>query len=86
MLLLSITLQVPAQSLTRLALFYRVDGKGGYWYFPFLADWSGGNQGKEKPAYRQVVLHQLCYIPALITLCSDAAVQDANAGPEPHLC
>jgi hypothetical protein len=29
----------------------RVDGKGPYFYIPFLSDWSGGNAGFEAPAY-----------------------------------
>lgn len=29
----------------------RADGKSASWYLPFIAAWSGGNRGSEKPIY-----------------------------------
>lgn len=29
----------------------RADGKSSSWYLPFIASWSGGNRGSEKPIY-----------------------------------
>eukprot|EP00878_Enallax_costatus_P029665 GHUV01032205.1.p1 GENE.GHUV01032205.1~~GHUV01032205.1.p1 ORF type:complete len:275 (+),score=48.24 GHUV01032205.1:164-988(+) len=29
----------------------RADGKGQYWYLPFLSNWTGGNAGFVQPAY-----------------------------------